>query len=87
MLGAQRPHAFQDRPNRSLQLQRLGRWLNAQRHAHEQRVVEIAAQPPQRLAQRRLCDIERPRRPRQAVLAQQHVQHLQMMQVGLAFIT
>ena len=25
------------------QLQRLGRWLHAQRHAHEQRIVEIAA--------------------------------------------
>jgi hypothetical protein len=87
MLAAQRAHAIEDRPYRRLQLQRLGRRLHAQRHAYEQRVAEIAAQPRQRLAQGRLGDVERPRRPRQAVLAQQDFQHLQLVQVELAFIT
>ena len=84
VLAAQRLHPLQDRPHRRLQLQRLGRRLHAQRHAHEQRIVEIAAQARQRLAQGRLGDVERARRPRQAVLAQQDVEHLQVMQVRLA---
>jgi hypothetical protein len=86
VLAAQRLHALEDRTHRRLQLQRLRRRLHPQRHAHEQRIVEIAAQARQRLAQGRLRDVECARRPRQAVLAQQHIEHLQVMQVGFPFI-
>jgi hypothetical protein len=86
VLATQRLHALQDRPHRRLQLQCLRRRLHPQRHPHEQRIVEIAAQVRQGLAQGRLGHVERARRPRQAVLAQQHVENLQVMQVGFAFI-
>ena len=86
VLAAQRLHSLEDRPHRRLQLQRLRRRLHPQRHAHEQRILEIAAQARQRLAQGRLGHVERARRPRQTVLAQQHVENLQVMQVGFAFI-
>jgi hypothetical protein len=87
VFAPQRPHLLEDRPYRPLQLQCLRRRLHAQRDPHEQRVLEIAAQMRQRLAQRRLGHVEHARRAREAVLAQQNLQHLQVMQVGLSFIT
>ena len=87
VLGAQRTHAVEHGANRRLETQRLGRRLHAKRYAHEQRIVEIAAQPRQGLAERRLGDAKHPRRPRQASLTQQDLKHLQMMQIELACIT
>ena len=81
VLAAQRSHPLQDRAHRRLQLQRLGRRLHAQADAHEQRIVEMAAQVRQRLAQRRLRDVELARRARQPVLAQQDVEHPQVVQL------
>ena len=69
------------------QIERLRRRLHAVRDAHEQRVVEIAPQPRQRLAQRRLGDVEHLGGARQAALAQQYVQHPQMLQIQLRGIT
>ena len=43
VLGAQRARAVENGPNRRLQLQGFRRRLHAQRHAHEQGVVKIAA--------------------------------------------
>ena len=77
---------LENRGDRRLQLERLRRRLHLQRDAHEQRIVEIAPQPRQRLAQRRLRDVERQRGAREAVFAQQNVEHPQVMQVELAII-
>ena len=86
MIAAQREHAFENGRDRRLQFHRLGRRLHLQRHPHEQRIIEITPQPRERLAQRRLRDVKRLRRPRQAVFPQQHVEHQQVVQVELIMI-
>jgi hypothetical protein len=87
VLAAQRAHLLDDRAHRRRERQCLRGRLHAQRDAHEQRVAEIAPQPRQRLAQRRLRDVEQARRAGEAVLAQQNVEHPQVMQVDLPGIT
>ncbi len=54
--------------------------------AHQQRIVEMRAQPRQRLAQGRLGGVEPRRRPGQRSLAQHHLQHAQIAQLQLGFI-
>ncbi|MGN5476032.1 hypothetical protein ACTMU2_00455 [Cupriavidus basilensis] len=55
-------------------------------YAHEQGIAEIDAQPCQRLAQRRLRQVEHPRRLGQAAFGQQHIKHLEVMQAEIVFM-
>jgi hypothetical protein len=85
--GPESAHAVEHVAHRRSERQRLRGRLHSKRHAHEQRIVEIAAQPCQRLAERRLGDVEHARGLGQAPLAKQHVKHLQVLQLELASIT
>ena len=57
------------------------------RYAHEQRIVEIAAQSRQIFAQRRLGDVKHLGCPRKTMLTQQHVEHPQMLEIEFSRIT
>src|SRR5215469_8690353 len=46
---AQRTHAVEHRADRCFEGQGLRGWFHAKRHAYEQRVLEVAPQPCQRL--------------------------------------
>jgi hypothetical protein len=56
-------------------------WRHAAPRAHQQGVAGDVAQPFERGADRRLGQVEPPRRARDAALGQQHMQHAQ--QVGI----
>ena len=74
-------HVIQQRADRFLKFEGFCRRLHVQGHAHEQRIVEIAAQARQRFAQRGLLRMQRFGGARQAAFAKQDVEDPKCVQV------
>jgi hypothetical protein len=81
LLVAKTLHSIQQRTDRLHEFKRFGGRLHMQCDPHEQRVVEIASQPRQRLAQRRLLGAQRLSGAGQASFAKQYIQDAKRVQV------
>ncbi len=72
---------LQGRANRPFKRQRPGGGLHVAANAHQQRVVEQGAQAGEGVADGGLAERQALGRPRHVLLAQQHVEHSQQIQV------